>query len=242
MGLLSDIKAMKDVQRIKSGGKAKLSIAQITNMIVNMPDAQKNLSNNQFKAVYALYQDLRTCNTKMEMDINGYYATCIDIIKRFDVLAPYEKYGGGNELEMSFLMEDIRKNSPTPAPKKTKQSELFELIEKHSNNYDIDAYIKAILDNDNSSSISYVGAKAFTGIIITANLYGWKKSLETFRQLLDEWLENTSRQNYQQALNDISHLSYIMVGICPNKDEANDLQAEYTLKVMEKVSELKKNP
>ncbi len=108
MGLLSDIKAMKNVQRIKSGGKAKLSIAQITNMIVNMPDAQKNLSDIQFKAVYALYKELRECDTKMEMDINGYYATCIDIIKQFDVFAPYEKYSGGNELETSFLMSQIR--------------------------------------------------------------------------------------------------------------------------------------
>ena len=108
MSFFSDIKAMKEVERIKSGGKALLTIAQITNMIVNLPDAQKNLSDSQFEAVYTLYKQLRKCNTKMEMDINDYYATCVDIIKCFDSLAPYEKYSGGNEVETSFLMREIR--------------------------------------------------------------------------------------------------------------------------------------
>ena len=47
----------------------------------------------------------------MKMDLNGYYETATYIIKKFDVIAPYEKYSGGNELEFSFLMEEIRNDS-----------------------------------------------------------------------------------------------------------------------------------
>ena len=42
------------------------------------------------------------------MDREGYLQQAIEIIKRFDAIAPYEKYSGGNETEFSFLMDDIR--------------------------------------------------------------------------------------------------------------------------------------
>lgn len=40
------------------------------------------------------------------------YFVCfkIKIIKKFDAIAPYEKYSGGNEIEFSFMMDDIRNN------------------------------------------------------------------------------------------------------------------------------------
>lgn len=109
MSIFSDVKAAKDVQRIKSGGTASLSISQITNLLVNLPDAQKNLTHEDFRKVYSLYHELRKCKIKMQIDIDGYYDTAIQIIKRFDAIAPYEKYSGGNELEYSFMMEELRK-------------------------------------------------------------------------------------------------------------------------------------
>lgn len=109
MGLFSDFKAVKDVQRIKAGGTAQLSIGQVTNLLINLPDAEKNLSAQEFNSVYALYKEMRKCTTKMKMDINAYFCTAVEIIKRFDAIAPYEKYSGGNEMEFSFLMSEIRK-------------------------------------------------------------------------------------------------------------------------------------
>ena len=41
MGLISGIQAITAVQKIKQGGTAKLSIAQIAELIINLPDAQK---------------------------------------------------------------------------------------------------------------------------------------------------------------------------------------------------------
>ena len=42
------------------------------------------------------------------MNYERYLQTAICIIKRFDVIAPYEKYSGGSEKEFSFFMNDIR--------------------------------------------------------------------------------------------------------------------------------------
>ncbi len=108
-GALSDIQAIKDVQRIRSGGTAKLSISQVTNLLINLPDAERNLTGIEFSKVYALYKELRKCNTKLEMDLEGYYETAVKIIIKFDKLAPYEKYCGGNSSEYLFLMDEIRK-------------------------------------------------------------------------------------------------------------------------------------
>lgn len=108
MGLFSNMKALTLVQKIKSGSTESISLAQISNMIINLPDAQRNLTKEQFNAVYKLYKEFQKCNSKIPTDLNAYYAHCIRIIKKFDAIAPYEKYSGGNELEFSFFMDEIR--------------------------------------------------------------------------------------------------------------------------------------
>ena len=108
MGIIGDIKAINDVQKIKNGGVAKLSISQITGLIINLMDANKNLSNDEYNRVYKKFCEFRKCKTKIDMDMDGYLKTAVDIIKEFDKIAPYEKYSGGNEIEFGFLMNDIR--------------------------------------------------------------------------------------------------------------------------------------
>ena len=96
MGLISGIQAITAVQKIKQGGTAKLSIAQIAELIINLPDAQKN------------YHEHQKCKTKLPHNYETYVATAIKIIKLFDAIAPYEKCSGGNELEFSYFMNEIR--------------------------------------------------------------------------------------------------------------------------------------
>lgn len=87
---------------------AKLSISQVTSLIINLPDAQKNLSKEEYNRVYSLFSQMEKCTTKMLMNMDLYLDTVVKIIKKFDKIAPYEKYSGGNEIEFSFLMADIR--------------------------------------------------------------------------------------------------------------------------------------
>lgn len=108
MGIISGIQAISGVQKIKNGGMAKLSISQVTSLIINLPDAQKNLSKEEYNRVYSLFSQMEKCTTKMLMNMDLYLDTVVKIIKKFDKIAPYEKYSGGNEIEFSFLMADIR--------------------------------------------------------------------------------------------------------------------------------------
>jgi len=94
MGFLSDMKAAINVQKIKNGVLAKLSISQIVCLIVNLPDAQRNLTAQQFQDIYAAYKELRRCKSKLTLSIEGYYDVASRIILLLDEIAPYEKYSG----------------------------------------------------------------------------------------------------------------------------------------------------
>ena len=42
--------------------------------------------------------------------------TAVEIIKMFDKIAPYEKYSGANEIEISFMMNEIRSEAEESIP------------------------------------------------------------------------------------------------------------------------------
>lgn len=54
MGLIADIRAMKEVQRIKHGGNASISVSSITNMIINLSGASHALSKDDYMVFFEL--------------------------------------------------------------------------------------------------------------------------------------------------------------------------------------------
>ena len=108
MEIFSGIKAMSALQKIKLGGTAKLSVAQITNLIISLSDAQRNLSPEKFRAIYNLYMEHQKIKTKISQNIDTYMQTAIKIIKKFDIIAPFEKYSGMDEFETKNLLMQIQ--------------------------------------------------------------------------------------------------------------------------------------
>lgn len=53
---------------------------------------------------------------KEDKDKGGYTDTAVEIIKMFDKIAPYEKYSGANEIEISFMMNEIRSEAEESIP------------------------------------------------------------------------------------------------------------------------------
>ena len=109
MGIFANIKAMTDVQKIKSGGTAFFTISSITYLIINLPDAQKSLDRTTYDCVFELYKQFNKCKTKMKLDYYGYLATAVDILKEFDKIAPCESYLGMEHFEAMMLMQEVRK-------------------------------------------------------------------------------------------------------------------------------------
>lgn len=107
MGLISDLFGMVNVQRIKNGGTARLSICQITGLIVNMSEAKQFLPDNNFNGVYGLFKRLRKVKKKKRMDIHGYYDIASKIILLFNSRAPFILYSGNSPEDATELIESI---------------------------------------------------------------------------------------------------------------------------------------
>lgn len=223
MSMFSDFQAISELKKLKKGKMASLSMSQIVCLITNMSDARRNLPLEQYKDVYALFQKYRKCNTKLPITMDGYLDIAVRIIKSFDKIAPYEKYSGGNELEFSFMMQDIRNETN----KKNIQEELFDLVDMFGNSND--DYINYLVENGRGLSREH--AKAFVGITITFERHGKEEALRCF-QLYMDYLINSAGENFglnHQLRWDISFLCGLLAAndILSN-DESNNLSKHYS--------------
>lgn len=107
MSFVSDLFGMVNVQRIKNGGTARLSVCQITSLIVNMSEARQRLPDHNFNDVYALFKRLRKVKKKRRMDIYGYYDLSSKIILLYNNLAPFTLYSGNSPEDAAVLMKAI---------------------------------------------------------------------------------------------------------------------------------------
>ena len=111
------------------------------------------------------------------MDIDEYSETVVNIIKKFDKIAPYIKYSGRNEMEFSFLIEDIYRNE------KTYNKKLCELTEEDIQyvNYLIDSS-KGMLERDETEK--------FIKVLYTYAILGKDKCLKKFDVLAYKLIHN----------------------------------------------------
>ena len=221
MGLFDGIKGMKEVNKIRNGGKGNLSIAQITNLIINLPDAKNKLSNDEYNQVYSLFNDLQKCNTKMEMGKEEYYNTAVDIIRKFDKIAPYEKYSGGNELEFSFLMDKIHNNDKENANKVKKIIDDTILPEELE-------YANVVADSSNGI-VSREDSKEFIKVIHIYSVSGKEDSINKFKEMAQMLIDN----NKIKAISQISYLLGVMnANKIISQSEMDILSKEYQDKIM----------
>lgn len=125
-----DLNAELNLKKLKNGENVKLSVSQITGLIIKLNAAQKNLSYSEFNEIADLYIKNRKNNTRMEMDYREYLRQATNILKKFDFIAAYEKYGI-KKPDILSLIDDIRKET-----KLNEMSKYFSRKEKKE--YDID--------------------------------------------------------------------------------------------------------
>lgn len=220
MGLFTGLKAMKAVKQIKNGGKAKLSYAMVSMLIINLQDAKAKLPPEKFAAVEKQFMDFQKCDTLFEVDKEGYLELCNDVIKKFDAIAPYEKYSGGNELEFSMLMDDVRKE----------ESKKKELIDKaFSDSFDVDEkFVKALLAE--CPMATRQDAVEFYNIVMVSKVRGKQVALKRF----DNFVENKAKGSLQDAMMVVPYLcgSLYPCGVI-TQAESNDLGKKYSNKLID---------
>lgn len=257
MGLFSGLKAMKKVEKIKAGGKELLSIADITNLIINLPDAKRNLSSNQFSAVHSLFQYLQKCRTNMELDLTGYYEEAAIIIGIFNQIAPYEKYSGMEQTEALFFMNGIKPLLDELKPRseallnsikvscpelnkyfslKTQDIELLltEMVNSRKAKED-DDYINYLMQNCHFLKREH--ATAFYGVLIANALYGKNKALDLMDQLFLKWINSETHESINRLMEERiydpqSKIAFFCGVLFPNgvvtKEESDRLSKTYT--------------
>lgn len=222
MGIFSDFRAIAEVQKLKAGKRANLSIAQIVVVITNMSDAGKNLSKEQFAEVYALYSEYRKYKTKLNISMDDYVNIAIKIIKSFDAIAPYEKYSGGNASEFSLMMKELRDDITQDNIKE----ELLGLVDMSgdSNN----GYIDYLVENGNG--LTREQAKCFVGITLTFERYGRDEALKRFK-LYAEYLMSTADKKCAFDIDVNWSISFLCGLLAANeivtKEESDSLSNHY---------------
>ena len=214
MSLFDDAKAIKEIQKIKTNGDtANLSISQITNLLINLPDAKRNLASDQFNKVYALYKEMRKCKTKLTLDMQGYFDTAIKIIKRFDKIAPYEKYSGGNEIEFQMMMDDLRAEEP------------YSIFDNISFNAEDKDYINYITKNS-KGLMNRFDAEQIVKVMCIYDLYGKQTALKAFDECVNNlkekygFVELTGKISFMTGLLDSNNIL--------SSEEADHLSQKYS--------------
>ena len=217
MFFFDDLKAISEVKKIKSGGVGNLSISQVANLIISLQDAQKNLNKDQYNEIQHIFQKMRECKTKYPMNSESYVLCCKKIILTFDKVAPYEKYCGGNEIEFSFLMQDIRKSGDEKNTiKDSIQDFLYDLVNEYGVQVDAEKYIQYIIENAHNlvgMELPYNKAKMFEGILIAKSLYGSDMALLYFDWLVEHWIkyDATTLGTIDEIRNIVSFLCGVLV-------------------------------
>ncbi|MDY5563784.1 MAG: hypothetical protein SPF74_00975 [Candidatus Limivicinus sp.] len=224
MGLLSSAFAIKKIQNIKKGGIEQLSVADIAMVITNLQDAQKNLPKDKFDKIYSLFNEFCKCTLKTSMGINEYLNTAIKIISKYDEIAPYEKYSGGDKMEFSVIMDDIRKNRVNDNIVQI----LHNICMDYQNEYAITEYIKKI-QSGFPMSIPHNTMLAFVGVLLSNDLYGKSVAMNYFDKLA----------NYVIGHNEAycgSYLAYLCGVLCANnvigKNESKELAEKYIRQIL----------
>ena len=258
MGFISGVIAIKKVSKIKAGGRATLSISDITNLIINLQDAKRNLSVEEFQAVHTLFSALQKARTKMELNLDGYCEEALTIIGIFNKIAPYELYSGMEKTESLFFMEDAktllvelepRSESLLSAmrniePKldmyfreleKNIEDRLIEFVDKHKQK-EYESYIDYIIQSGQHFNITRNHAKAFFGILLTAFKFGKTKALALMDQLFIYWINTSDASLFNLSL----EIPFLCGILYPNdivsKEESDHLSSTYTDIVIERLT------
>lgn len=84
----------RELEKMMSGTKVKISLAMIVNNCINLSDAQRKLDKESFEKVYELYKKYRVQKTKEYMNYDTYMSKTTQILEEFDEIAPVFLYGG----------------------------------------------------------------------------------------------------------------------------------------------------
>ena len=124
MWIFSYIHKVKKIQK-KIGYTAFFTPAEIVSAIINLWDAKQKLNSEEYFYVNVLYETYRLLKNEVCLDCFGFLGLCNEIIAHFDLVAPYYKFCGSNNLQMEIFRENLKKPYREEARELLNQKLLF---------------------------------------------------------------------------------------------------------------------
>jgi hypothetical protein len=82
------------MMKLQKGNSIMLSKADIAKVVINLPDAKRNLTKEAFEKVFALYAQYQKDKTKESYNLINFSKAKADMITEFNKIAPWKIYNG----------------------------------------------------------------------------------------------------------------------------------------------------
>ena len=99
--------------------------SEIVSGIVNLVDAKKVLSQEEYFFVSIVFETYRQIKKKLLLDKSGFMALCNDIIAHLDLIAPYYQFCGDSRNWITMLEEGEKFEYRQRAKKLLKEKAIF---------------------------------------------------------------------------------------------------------------------
>ena len=105
MGIFGYIHKVNKIQK-KIGATAYFTPAEIVSGRINLWDAKQKLTPQEYFYVSVIYETYKMVKKELCLDYFGFLGVCDEIVAHFDLVAPYYKYCGNDQLQIARLLDD----------------------------------------------------------------------------------------------------------------------------------------
>jgi len=88
--------------------KAYFTPKEIVNSIINLIDAKRNLTSEEFSYVYKFFIAYTYYTDELLLSKKDFFDLCNEIIAHFDLIAPYYKFCGDRRMEVMALLDELK--------------------------------------------------------------------------------------------------------------------------------------
>ena len=99
--------------------------SEIISAIVNLLDAKKSLTRDEYFFVSVVFETYRQIKRKLLLSKSGFIGLCNEIIAHLDLIAPYYKFCGDSRMRIMMLEEDEKYEYRQRAKAILKQKAIF---------------------------------------------------------------------------------------------------------------------
>ena len=99
--------------------------SEIVSAIVNLLDAKKSLTRDEYFFVSVVFETYRQSKSKLLLSKSGFIGLCNEIIAHLDLIAPYYKFCGDSRMRIMMLEEDEKYKYRQRAKAILKQKAIF---------------------------------------------------------------------------------------------------------------------